>query len=499
MQEWILQETAAADMGDERLDRRFGIVLNAMSQKPSLKFPAGCNGRAEMEAAYRFLDNDKVGKDQILFPHRSATLERIRAEKVVLIPQDTTELDMTRPREIMEGVGPLNDGSRVGFHDHLLLAFTPEGVPLGAVAADIWARDFDEFDKDADQKRAERRAKSIEDKESHRWLAGYRETCRVAQEAPETLVVCLSDSEGDIYECLLEGQTETGARKAEWIIRACQDRGLIVDKGADANCPTRLRAQVASTTILGYLTVHARGREPKSKDDRKRKQARDARTAELTVQAVRVRLRGPERPGGKLPNIDVNCVLVTEPNPPEGSEPIEWLLLTSLPIDTIEQALTVVNFYCGRWHIEIYFRILKSGCKVEESQLEKAERFLPYLALCMIVAWRVQYVMMLGRECPDLPCNVAFDDDEWKAAYTVVKNQPPPKKPPSLKTMVGLVASLGGYLGRKGDGEPGPKTVWVGLQRLTDLVRGWRAFARHGAAKTDPAPGIETPAGQPPG
>jgi hypothetical protein len=499
MQEWIPEETATADMGDERLDRRYRIILNTMSQKPSLKFPAGCNGRAEMEAAYRFLDNDKVGKDRILLPHRTATLERIRAEKVVLIPQDTTELDMTRPREIMAGAGPLNDESRVGFHDHALLAYTPEGVPLGVIAADIWARDFDEFDKDADQKRAERRAKSIEDKESYRWLKGYGEACRVAQEAPETLVVCLSDSEGDIYECLVEGQKETGVRKAEWIIRACQDRGLIVDKGATADCPTRLRAQVASTPILGHLTVDVRERVPKSKDDRKRKQARDARTAELTVQAARVMLRAPDRPGGKLPNIEVNCVLVTEPNPPQGAEPIEWLLLTSLPIDTIEQVLTIIRFYCGRWSIEIYFRILKSGCKVEESQLEKAERFLPYLALCMIVAWRIQYLMMLGRECPDLPCDVAFDDDEWKTAYAVAKNQPPPKKPPSLKTMIGLVASLGGYLGRKGDGEPGPKALWVGLQRLTDLVRGWRAFARHGAAETEPAAEIETTAAQPPG
>jgi len=499
MQEWILQESATADFGDERLDRRFQIVLDTMSEKPSLKFPAGCNGRKEMEAAYRFLDNDKVEKEKVFAPHLSATLERIRAEKVVLIPQDTTELDVTRPNEIMVGAGPLNDESRVGFFDHALLAYTPEGVPLGVVAAEIWARDFDGFDKSADQKRAERRAKSIEEKESHRWLAGYREACRVAQEAPDTLVVCLSDSEGDIYECVLEGQKETDGPKAHWIFRACQDRALIVDDGAPPDCPTKLRARLASTPILSHLTVHARERQPKSKDNRKRKQAREARTAELTVQAARVKLRGPDRPGGKLPDIEVNCVLVTEPNPPEGAEPIEWVLLTSLPIDTVEQVLTIIKFYCGRWGIEIYFRILKSGCKVEESQLHTAERFLPYLALCMIVAWRIQYLVMLGRECPDLPCDIAFDDDEWKTAYAVVKNQPPPKKPPSLKMMISLVASLGGYLGRKGDGEPGPKALWVGLQRLTDLVRGWRAFARHGDVQADPFPAAEPPAGQPPG
>ena len=490
MQEWILSETATADIGDKRLNRRYQIVLNTMTEKPSLKFPAGCNGRAEMEAAYRFLDNDKVYDKQILLPHRDATLERIRAEKVVVIPQDTTELDMTRPREVMTGAGPLNDESRVGFHDHALLAYTPEGVPLGVVAADIWARDFEGFDKNADQKRAERRAKAIEEKESYRWLAGYREACRVAQEAPETLVVCLSDSEGDIYECVVEGQKETDARKAEWIIRACQDRALIVDKDKAPGCPNRLRAQVASTGILDHMTVEVREREPKSKDDRKRKQPREARTAQLTVQAARVKLRATDRPGNKLPNVEVNCVLVTEPSPPEGAEPVEWLLLTSLPIDTVGQVLTIIRYYCCRWAIEIYFRILKSGCKVEESQLHKAERFLPYLALCMIVAWRVAYLMMLGRECPDLPCDVAFDEDEWKTAYTVVNNQPPPKKPPSLKTMVELVASLGGYLGRKCDGEPGPKAIWVGIQRLTDLVRGWRAFAQHGTARAEVVSGV---------
>jgi hypothetical protein len=141
----------------------------------------------------------------------------------------------------------------------------------------------------------------------------------------------------------VEGQKEAGVRKAEWIIRACQDRGLIVDKGATAGCPTRLRAQVASTPILGHLTVDVRERVPKSKDDRKRKQARDARTADLTVQAARVRLRAADRAGDKLPNIEVNCVLVTELNTPEGVEPIEWLLLTSLPVDTIEQVLTITS------------------------------------------------------------------------------------------------------------------------------------------------------------
>ena len=215
-----------------------------------------------------------------------------------------------------------------------------------------------------------------------------------------------------------------------------------------------MREQVLSTPILAERTLDIRGRDPKSKDARKRKQPREARTAVVVIRAARVKLRGPSRPGGKLEDVEVNVVLVTEPNPPPGAEPIEWILLTDLPIDTVEDVLRVIDYYTCRWQIEIYFRILKSGCKVEESQLETAERFEPYLALNMIVAWRIMHVMMLGRDCPDLPCDIAFDDDEWQSVYATVKKETPPSQPPPMKTMVGMIASLGGWLGRKCDGQP---------------------------------------------
>jgi Transposase Tn5 dimerisation domain/Transposase DNA-binding len=516
MQEWIEKETATARFGttkaatakakakarkakprksearNERLKLRFQMLLDSMSQKPSLKFPAGCNGRAEVKAAYRFCDNEHVTFDSVLKPHHDATVARIREQTVVLIPQDTTELDVTRPNEIMAGAGPLNNTARVGFHDHANLAMTPERLPLGAVAAKIWARDPVEFEKDADQKRAERRAKSIEEKESVRWLEGYRAACQVAQEASSTHIVSLADSEGDIYEYLLEAQPVEGVLKASFIIRACQNRALVAPEQANAPESTdHLREQVARTPVLAQRTIEIRARHPKSTDDRKRKQPREARTAEVVIRAARVKLRGPSRPGGKLPDVEVNVVLVSELNPPPDVEPIEWLLLTDLPIVTDKDVERVVDYYMCRWQIEIYFRILKSGCKIEESQLETAARFEPYVALNMIVAWRIMYLMMLGRECPELPCDVALDDDEWQAVYAAVKKQPPPARPPSMKTIVGLIASLGGWLGRKCDGEPGPKAMWVGMQRMTDLAMGWRARADHGGDARDDRPGTK--------
>jgi hypothetical protein len=504
MQEWIETELATAHFGtvhtqtkarkpktrkprsrkaraNVKLQKRFKKVLNAMSQKPSLKFPAGCHGTAEVKAAYRFLDNEHVTFTTILQPHLDATRQRIAEQPVVLIPQDTTALDLTRPNEVMAGAGPLNDTARVGFYNHNSLAFTPERLVLGLVDATVWARDPVEFAKDADQKRAERRAKPIEDKESVRWLEGYRAACQVAIAAPETLVVSLADSEGDVYEYILEAQT-VAAPKASFIIRACQNRALVPSEGASSSDEIQhLREQVASAPAVAQRTLEIRRRDARSHDDRKRKQAREARTAVVDIRAAHVTLRGPARPGGKLPDVEVNAVLVVERDVPPGVEPVEWLLLTDLPINTVDDVLRIVDYYTCRWQIEIFYRVLKSGCKVEESQLERAERFEPYLALCLIVAWRVMHVMMLGRDCPDLPCDIALDPDEWQAVYATVTKQPPPAEPPTIQTMVRLIGSLGGWLGRKCDGEPGPKAMWVGMQRMTDLALGWRARAEQPA------------------
>jgi hypothetical protein len=134
--------------------------------------------------------------------------------------------------------------------------------------------------------------------------------------------------------------------------------------------------------------------------------------------------------------------------------------------------------------MEIYFRVLKSGCRVESSQLETAGGFQAYLALQMIVAWRVMCVLMLGRECPEMSCECVLEPDEWRAAYAVVKKEKPPEQAPTLGEMVRLIAQLGGYLGRKGDGPPGPKAMWQGMQRMTDLALGWRAFASTGPPST---------------
>lgn len=463
MQTWIAEELGTSDLGDERLNRRFEVLLDRLSARPNLSIPTACEGWTETQAAYRFFDNAHVSPEKLLAPHREATYKRVAAQPVVLTAQDTTEIELTRKQEKVGG--PLNDEKRWGIHVHPLAVFTPERVPLGVLQADIWARDPDDF-----HKRSQRRNKAIEDKESYRWLEGYRQACELARQCPDTQVICLSDSEGDIYECYVEAAPQEGARKADFIVRACQDRCLIHPIGE------KMYSAVEQSPVLKRLTIAVSQREAQSGDGSRRRQARQSRMAVVTVQATSVTLQSPRRKGTKLPEVTLNVVLVREENPPEGEEPIEWLLCTNLPIDTLEQVLQVLDYYCCRWEIEIYFRILKSGCRVEHLQLETTERLSSCVALYMIVAWRVHFVTMMGRTCPDLCCEAVLSSDEWRAVYRIVKRQPPPSKPPTLGEMIPLIAGLGGYLNRKHDHPPGPKAMWIGIQRTRDFALAWNAF-----------------------
>lgn len=465
MYTWIDLETQGADFGDERLDARYRILLEQLSNKPSLSIPAACGGRSETMAAYRFFDNEKTDSVKVLAPHRNATLERIRAERVVIAAQDTTEVDLTRKQEKVGG--PLSTDSRWGLFVHPILVMTPERIPLGVVDVDMWSRDAKELEKSSAERKKERRRKPFEEKESYRWFEGYESACEIAAEAPNTQVVCVSDSEGDIYECFRAGVREDAPR-ADWIVRANHvDRTLAEE---DGNLIQRLACQAP----LGKMTVQVSQRGASLNDERKRQKPREARTAEVAVRSVRTLLNPPQ--GSKLTPVYVNAVLVREDHPPEGEEPIEWLLITSLPVATFEEACTVAAYYACRWEIEIYFRVLKSGCKIEDLQLEREERLQVCLAMYMIVAWRVLYVLKMGRECPDLGCDAIFTEAEWKSVYVIATKKPAPKTPPPLKVILPMIASLGGHLDRKHDGPPGPKTMWIGLQRMRDFAAAWSAF-----------------------
>lgn len=470
--QWVVDELKAADLNDKRLNARFLEIVDQLGKRPTGSIPAACGGAAEIAAAYRWFDNDKVTFDKVLQPHIESTRERIASQPHVILVQDTTEVDLTRPEQQVEGAGPLDGDSRRGALLHLLHGFTPNGTALGTVHATVVIRS-DDKPLNATKTRAERQAAPIEEKESYRWVVALRQAQEEASRHPQTQFVCIGDSESDIYELMAETLAAPG--NAHWIVRACQDRALMRNS-TEKTAAKSVREELLGTPVLYTAMITVRGRRTKvSCEKRGRRQPRESREAEVEVHAARLTLRPPSRPDRKLLPITLNVVMVCELNPPEGEAAVEWILLTDLPIDTIEDVRAVIEKYATRWVIEIFFRTLKSGCRVEDRRFEHIDRFLPCLAVYLMVTWRTLYVCRISREYPHISCEAIFEPAEWKSVYRVVLGKTP-HTPPKLLEMVRVVAQLGGYVNRKRTDPPGPQTVWIGLQRLHDISTCWKLF-----------------------
>lgn len=468
--DWAIEEMRTANLRDKRLNERLTAVLSQLSQAPTASIPAACGGRAEMTAAYRFFDNPKAGFQEILRPHVDASQQRIAAQPTAILVQDTTELDLTRPEQIVAGAGPLDGGTRTGALLHALHAFTPDGTPLGTVSAQAWARERNKAPC-ASMSRAQLIRTPIETKESHRWVRMLQEARALADSCRGTHLICVADSEADVYEALAQAAAAEGV---DWIVRSGYDRAL---QKAPAEGPAdHLRQRALASPVLFRQQIHVRGRQSLiSRETRRRRQPRQSRTAEVAVRAAPAELRPPWRADRRLPEVSANVVMVRELQPPPGEEPVEWVLLTSLPIDDADEVRRIVQYYSTRWMIEVFFRVLKSGCRIEQRRFEALDRLLSCLAAYLIVSWRTLYVCRLGRSCPEISCEAVFEPAEWKAAWRVVRRKPPPRRAPRLGDMLLLVALLGGYVKRP-HSPPGPQTVWLGLQRVHDFALCWETF-----------------------
>jgi len=243
---WVTEEVKDVDLQDKRLNDRFAVVLDQLAGHPTASIPAACGGSTEMRAAYRFFDNEKVGFENVLQPHIEATCKRMADQPVVILAQDTTEIDLTRPEQQVVGAGPLDGNSRRGIFLHPLMGFTPDGTPLGIIYAEAWMRD-DESPTPKSDRETQRKHTPLEEKESVRWLDTYRQAREQAEQIPETQSICVADSEADIYEVLEESQEEP--QKLDWIVRACQNRALQKGEEQGENAGNHLRERVLSKDV----------------------------------------------------------------------------------------------------------------------------------------------------------------------------------------------------------------------------------------------------------
>lgn len=463
----LATELSGGEFGDARLNRRARVMAETLAQYPNMSIPAACKSKADIEGAYRFFNNDSVKPDRIIASHVEATYQRIDSLDFVLCVQDTTEIDLTRPSQQVDGAGPMDCESRRGAFFHPMIAFDAAGVPLGFVGQKSWTREA--ISRASKAEKAERRRKTpIERKESYRWIEGLRWAEKVAVACPETTTVCVGDSEADIYDVFATA-TASEQPNLHLLVRAAQNRNTTENQD--------WLDQVRLAKKIGEQTVNVRARVAKTNAAQSvRSQSREARTAELEIRKATIKLQRPVHCDAKLPaTITVNVVLCEEPEPPEGAVPIRWLLVTTLPIDTIEQVQQIISSYCVRWQIEVYFRTLKSGCKIERRRFEAIDRVLNALAFFSVIAWRVMYVCHLGRECPEMDCEVMFEPSEWKSVYSVLGEDFPEEGCPSLNELVRAIARLGGFMNRAKD-EPGTQTLWIGLQRSYDLSNAWNTF-----------------------
>jgi len=441
--DWVEEELGTVQFYDPRLSRRLYSLVRDFYRQPQAPIPQACQSRAKSKAAYRFLDNERVSMERVLVAHIESSIERIKAERVVLAAQDTTTLNYTSHRAT-EGLGPIGTQRKgsVGLVVHDTMAFNEQGTPLGLLDVQCWARDRKEK-----RKKDRRKQLPIDQKESAKWIRSYQAVGEVQKLCPETMLVSVGDRESDIYELFLEATQHPDGPKL--LVRCERSRNRKTEAGY-------LWEQVSKEPVAGILVVEV-----------PRKGCQLARDAKLEVRYGQFTLT-PPRDRNYRP-IEVSMVYVREIDYSKAvKSPLEWMLLTTVEVRNFEQACERVSWYARRWGIEVYHRTLKSGCRIEDRRLERAESLQACLAIDMVVAWRIYHLTKLSRESPDLPCTVFFEEDEWKPLYMFVnKTLQLPDKPPTLREMTRMVASLGGFLGRKGDGEPGTTTLWRGILAAT--------------------------------
>ena len=449
-EDWVEQELQYLVLGDERLEARARKIIRDFSQNPTASIPEFCGDWAATKAAYQFYKNAAVVPERFVKAQAKATLERVMAYKQILILQDTTSFNFSG-HSATAGVGPLENAHCQGFLTHSSLAVTIEGIPLGLLAQQSWVRDETEVGK-----RHQRRDHPIEEKESYKWLQGLTESTRLLPEQSQAIVV--SDRESDIFEYFVHPRQDN----VELLVRASWNRRLVAETD-------NLWATLSTSPVRGKIQVEV-----------SRRPNQPARTAECQLYFKRVKVRPPKNRAAHLPKLEpvvLWAVLVREMQPPTGVEPLEWLLLTTLEIETFAQACQLVEHYAHRWLIERFHFVLKSGCVIEQRQLAKGERLIRFLALANVVAWRLLWQTYLGRIEGDLPCTTVLAEVEWKALYCFIHKTPLcPDQAPSLAQTTHWIAQLGGFLGRNSDGQPGVKVLWRGWRRLFDITQTWLIF-----------------------
>lgn len=458
-EKWLARELQHVNLSDKRLIKRLVNTSILIEGKASGSINQSCATWKEAKGAYRLLSNKKLDTKEIYCSHYKETGQRIKGNTFVFSIQDTTYLDFDSHVKT-QGLGSISKAytkHKKGLILHSTLIISKEGLPLGLTSQQCWARVIRE--EKAKEKARRQYITSFQDKESYKWVTALKETMSIVPE--ETQVITLGDRESDIFEFLWEAQ----ASGSLFVIRNRQNRRFI--------CPefgkTKLQTSINKLSTKQEITL-----EIPKKGCQKARQA----DIEIKYKFGLIPIRAPSLYGSKntqrkiSDRISVYVISAKETNPPEGVEPIDWTLLTNIPVTSFEEAIERINWYKLRWKIEEYFKILKSGCKIEDSRLSTGEKLERLIAIKSIIAFKILYLSKAALSQPEEPCTTILTAQEWKALYmrehqTLLL----PEEPPTILQAIVWLGKLGGFLNRKNDKLPGTTTLWRGYENLMQSMK----------------------------
>ena len=459
-EDWVDRETNDSTFKDERLGHRFKTLLADIGSAIGASLPFACQDWANTKAAYRFLSNDRVDPSDILSGHFEATAKRFAATTgTILVLQDTTEFSFQRERPELIGFTKSiatntkrKDGRRrvhtvCGILMHASLAVTTDGLPLGVAAVKFWNRKKFKGAR-ALKKKVNPTRVPIDEKESVRWLQNLEQSTALLSSPGRCVHV--GDRESDIYELYCKAH-ELGTH---FVVRTCVDR-LAGDGGHT------IADEMEQVAVKGLHAIETRDEHG------------DVCRATLEVKYRRIHVLPPIGKQKHYPELDLVVIHALERDAPKGRKPIEWKLITDLPVRSRAEAIEKLDWYAMRWKIEVFHKILKSGCKAEESKLRTADRLVNLIALFCILSWRVFWLTMLNRTMPKAPPQMALTESEIQVLDHLVRDSAGVRRRQrTLSHYLNKLARLGGYLARASDPPPGNTAMWRGLSRLTDIQIG---------------------------
>jgi hypothetical protein len=458
-QGWVDREIAGCEFRDARLGDRFRKLLAQLGSAMGQSIPLVCQDWANTKAAYRFFSNDRVSEADILAGHFQSTRDRSAAtDGVVLVLHDTTEF--TYQRESSEAIGitkRINSGrdkagrlrphTVCGILMHSSLAVTTEGLPLGLAAVKFWTRK--KFKGTAALKKKINPTRvPIEKKESIRWLENLKQSTELLDDPGRCIHI--GDRESDIYElfCLVQ---EAGTH---FLVRTCVDR--LAGDGDHT-----IAQEMDEVAVKGLHRIEVRDSNG------------DPDEAVLEIRYRRIRVLPPIGKQKRYPALTLTVIHADERGAPKNRKKIEWQLITDLAVQSRQDAIEKLEWYALRWKIEVFHKILKSGCKAEESKLRTAQRLANLISIFCILSWRVFWMTMLNRSAPTAAADLALTVAEIDLLDHLVKDKDRQSlRRKTLSHYLIKIARLGGYLARANDPPPGNTVMWRGLSRLTDIELG---------------------------